>query len=310
MGFEGIRFRREADSVLERDAGFLWDPERELVDAHVTSSGSRDSVDEEKLDKIRSPVETKSKMKGTIASPAGLEETLAGIRRDLERVEMYHQRVRDQPGGRWEWSDKVLPRVQSEVEKISNLMDSWEHEANREGRKHVRNVLSDALNPLHAGLDDLKQALDGGSTSKEIERARSGHADAPGDLVDDFRELKARRIALLELLKYKERRVIFQYIATHEGEELPDREKGKNSWKWWASTYLETEYGLIKEGVWEHHYSLTERGELVDEVLWKLEQKPLLELLGEGRMSTAEASLKLLPHHINADEWAAWKEVF
>jgi hypothetical protein len=50
MDSEGILFRREADSVLERDAGFLWDPERELVDAHVTSNGSRDSVDEEKLD--------------------------------------------------------------------------------------------------------------------------------------------------------------------------------------------------------------------------------------------------------------------
>lgn len=39
-------------------------------------------------------------MKGTIASPSGLEETLARIQRDLERIEMYHRRVRDQPEGR------------------------------------------------------------------------------------------------------------------------------------------------------------------------------------------------------------------
>lgn len=137
-------------------------------------------------------------------------------------------------------------------------MESWEHEADRDGKERVRKVLADALSPLHAGLYDLEPALDGVFTSKEVELARSDHKKAPKGLADDFRELKSRRVALLKLLMNEELRVIFSYIDAHEEEELPDRKiKRGSSWRWWASRYLETEYGLVKEGVWPHWYSLT-----------------------------------------------------
>lgn len=291
----------------DRDFGFLWKDERMLVDAHATSSGPRDTVDEELLSDLRRPVETKSRMKGEIVSPKALRETLERVRKDLERIEMYHRRVRDQPGGSWEWSDKILPRVQSEVEKMSRLMQSWEHEAGRESRTRVREVLSDALTPIHNGLDELERALAGGFSPEERQLARAGEETAPEGLADDYRELKSRRAALLKLLKDAELRVIFQFIGVFEGEPLPERKKGGNNWKWWASRYLKGEYGLIEESAWG--YELTERGELVDQVLWNLERKPLLEMLGQGRMSTAEAALQLLPHHVGAVRWGVWEDI-
>lgn len=293
--------------MKDRSLGFLRPSERNLTEAYRASTGSAETPDEEKLSEIRDPVETKSRMKSSIATPEGLRETLETIHIDLKRVEAYHRRVRDQPGGRWEWSDQILPRIQSEVDKMSMLMASWEHETDREGREHVRDILSDALEPLHTGLDDLEHALDGEFTSKERRRARSGHKEAPEGLADDFQELKSRRVALLKLLKDQELRVIFQYIATHEREQLPERKKGGNLWKWWTSLYLESKHELVEESSWG--YQLTKRGELVNQVLWNLEKKPLLEMLGEGRMSTAEAALQLLPHHVGADRWDAWDEV-
>jgi hypothetical protein len=290
----------------DRDSGFLWKDERKLVDAHATSSGSSDKVDEEVLADIRRPAETKSRMKGDIVSAEVLNETLEQVWKDLERIEMYHRRVRDQPGGSWEWSDKILPRVQSEVEKMSRLMESWEHEADREGRTRVREALSDALSPLHNGLDDLERALDSEFEAEDRRRARAGEKTAPEGLADDYRELKSRRAALLKLLKDAELRVIFQFIGVFEGKQLPERKKGGNNWKWWTSRYLKREYELVEESAWG--YRLTERGELVDQVLWNLEKQPLLEMLGQGRMSTAEAALQLLPHHVGADRWDAWKD--
>lgn len=49
------RSLREDDYELERDTGFLRNPERKLVDAHVDGE-SRDAVDDEMLDEIRNPV--------------------------------------------------------------------------------------------------------------------------------------------------------------------------------------------------------------------------------------------------------------
>lgn len=49
------RSLREDNYELERDTGFLRNPERKLVDAHVYGE-SRDAVDDEMLDEIRNPV--------------------------------------------------------------------------------------------------------------------------------------------------------------------------------------------------------------------------------------------------------------
>lgn len=213
----------------DRDSGFLWKDERKLVDAHATSRGSRETINKEVLADMRRPVETKSRMKGDIVSPEALKETLERVRKYLERIEMYHPQVRYQPGGSWEWSDKILPRVQSEVEKMSKLMESWEHEADREGRTRVRQALSDALSPLHNGLYDLERALDAGFDPEKRQLARAGEETAPEGLADDYRELKSRRAALLKLLKDAELRVIFQFIGVFEGEPLPEPKKGGNN---------------------------------------------------------------------------------
>ncbi|KMT45903.1 hypothetical protein EL22_26265 [Halostagnicola sp. A56] len=259
------------------------------------------------MDEVRDPSEAKSRLKTEIASPEELREILEIIYQDLERIEAYHCRVREQPGGRWTWSDQVLPKVQREVEQLSLLFNRWEQESQRKGRNNVRGVLADALQPLHEGLDELNQALNGKYSIKEREMARQGKDSVPKELADDYRSLEARREALLALLEDAELRVIFHYVENHEGEKLPKRTRGENLWSWWTSRFLRGEYGLVEDSAWG--FRLTNRGELVSEVLWNLEEKPLLELLGEGAMPTAEAALKLLPHHVGADRWKAWENV-
>lgn len=290
--------------MKDRRTGFLWEDERDLTDAYRPPRLSSAEHPEAELDDERDYVAIKSRMKSDIMSPAGLRDALKSIRTDLERVEAYHCRVRDQPGGRWRWKDEILPRVQSEVTDLSRVLDRWEQQADGTGKENVREVLADALRPLHDGLDELARALDGEYSADEEQNAQEGVDGAPGELAADFRELEARRAALLAILHDEGLRVIFQHIVVHEGDPLPDKKKGGNPWKWWISRYLDTEYGLVEESAWG--YQLTRRGELLNEVLRNLEEKPLLELLGEGAMSTAEAALMLLPH-VGADRWEAWE---
>lgn len=289
----------------DRRAGFLWEDERALTDAYdsmpVPATGARD-VD---LSEMRNPTEVKSRMKGDIASPAELRKTLETLHRDLKRIEVYHRHVRDQPGGRWDWQDRILPQIQPEVERVSEALEGWQKGAERTGKEQVRNLLRNAFRPLHDGLDEIVAVKDGEYTYEEEMMASAGEEGAPEDLVQDYRELEARRRAVLALLKEAELRVIFHYIDAFENDPLPDRTKGGNEWSWWASRYLETEYGLVEKHGWG--YRLTERGHRVEIVLRNLEELSLQKRLGLGSISTAEAVLQLLPYHLQADRWEAWE---
>lgn len=293
--------------MTERDSGLLWEDERSLIDAY---GGIRkwEEPKESDFEGLRDPVDTKSRLKRKVATLTAIREGIETVRRDFERLELFHTRVRAQPGGRWEWNDQILPAIETEVEKLARLLGRWQAEAEREGRTAIREMLADALRPLHANLNELERMLEGEYSLEEEEQARAGADDAPAALAADVRELKARRVALLALLEDAELRVIFQYIGCFEGRKLPDRMKGGRQWAYWETRYLENEYGLTEEGAWGPQF--TQRGELVDEVLWNLEALRLIERLGEGPISTAEAVLMTLPHHVGADRWDAWDEVF
>lgn len=179
------------------------------------------------------------------------------------------------------------------MERVSLVLDRWQQEAERTGKGRVQNLLRNAFRPLHDGLDEIAAIKDGEDTYEEEAMASAGEEGASEDLVWDYRKLETRREAVLALLKDAELRVIFHYIGAFENDPLPDRTKGGNEWSWWASRYLETEYGLVEKHGWG--YRLTERGHRVETVLRNLEELSLQKRLGLGAISTAEAVLQLLP---------------
>ena len=291
--------------------GFLYKDERDVIDAHAGTPGAtvemlktntdgeiqlqEDSLNEELLAKVRDVSDTKYRLHNKTATPDTISEILQAHRMDLERLKNYYCQVRPQPGGRWYWRDRVLPRIQQEVESLQLLLDSWQEVADSTGDETSREVLSDAMGPLHRGLDELNERLDA------IDEGTADLENESEGVVKDKKELSARRAALFALLEREELVELFEYVSDNPGSKLPDKKIGGNPWTWWASRTLETEHGLVKEQGWG--YQLSDRGDLVHEVLSNFEEAPLVLMVGEGKMSTAEAALTLLDHHFPVDQW-------
>jgi hypothetical protein len=294
--------------------GFLYKDERDVIDAHAGTPGAtvemlktntdgeiqlqEDSLNEELLAKVRDVSDTKYRLHNKAATPDTISEIIQAHRMDLERLKNYYCQVRPQPGGRWYWRDRVLPHIQHEVESLQLLLESWQEAANSTGDETVREELVTAMKPLHRGLDELNERLDA------IDEGTADLESESKELKNDKEELRARRAALFELLKREGLLELFEYIADNPGGKLPDETIGDNTWNWWASRMLETKHELVKDitdRAWG--YELTDRGELVYEVLSNFEDASLVHMVGEGKMSTAEAALSLLDHHFPVDQW-------
>jgi hypothetical protein len=293
--------------------GFLYEDERDVIDAHAGTPGAtvemlktdtngeiqlqEDSLNEELLAKVRDVNDTKYRLHNKTATPDTISEILQAHRMDLERLKNYYCQVRPQPGGRWYWRDRVLPHIQQEVESLQLLLESWQEVADSTGDETVKEVLSDAMGPLHRGLHELNEQLDA------IDEGTADLENESEGIVGNRQELKARREGLFALLRDEDLLELFEFIADNPGSKLPDENIGGNTWEWWTSRTLETEHGLVKNKKESWGYQLTDRGTLVYEVLSNFEEAPLVRMVGEGEMSTPEAALTLLDHHFPVDHW-------
>lgn len=285
--------------------GFLYDDEQNLIDAHAGTPGATvemletntddeiqlegDALNEDLLENVSDVSKIKSRLKRKTATSDNINEILRAYRMDLERVKNFYCQVLPQPGGHWYWRDRVLPHIQHEVESLQLLLESWQQAANSTGDETVREVLSDAMRPLHRGLDELNERLDA------IDKGTADLETESEGIVDNKQELKARRAGLFALLEREGLLELFQHIADNPGSNLPEKKIGGNPWDWWASRMLETKYGLVNDQGWS--YQLSDRGALVYEVLSNFEEASLVRMVGEGKMSTAEAALIMLDHH-------------
>jgi len=256
-----------------------------------------ESRNDDLLEKVTDISDTKYRLRHETATSDSIIGILRASRMDLERLKKFYCQVLPQPGGRWYWRDRVLPHIQQEVESLQLLLESWQEVADSTGDETAREVLSDAMGPLHRGLDELNERLDAiDEGTADLEKESEG-------IVDNKQELSARREALFALLRNEDLLELFEFIADNPGKELPKEKIGGNIWEWWASRTLETEHGLVKDKEESWGYQLSDRGDLVYEVLSNFEDASLVQMAGEGKMSTAEAALILLDHHFPVDQW-------
>jgi len=271
-----------------RDYGFLRPSERKFVDSDGERGGAR-------LRGVR------YQLKKGPASSEGLQEALESIRADLVRIERFYTTIREQPGGTYDWHDRVLPLVADELFELEEHLGALRHKAEQDTLNYTRQELSSAFAvPLREGLTELEKKDKGGIGPREVLATLRGSEDENEELAADFDELQARRQGLLTLLKDRELREINDWILANEGRKLPDRKKKGNNWKWWTRRYLKTELGVVHESGWG--YEMTERGETVHRALQQLRDSDFVRQFEEnGEWDIA--ALTLLENHFDTERW-------
>lgn len=112
------------------------------------------------------------------------------------------------------------------------------------------------------------------------------------------------------MLADEELRAIFKFIyesaENAQKRSLENERKGKKTWKYWASTVLESRYSLVEDSMPERNstrsYEITERGRVVMNTLQRIQNTEYIA----ADHSTDEAyrwSLHLLRHFHGAEEW-------
>lgn len=305
--------------MSERRYGFLWDDEREFVDAYRSANTGPDWcphdetdltwdewVEQDAKDRIENHSQIKSRIKTDAASYSVLRDALVAFRKDLFAVQFFYTEILDYPGGQYEFLDRILPALEYEMKRLREQLENWEEwsEQQREYGDSTLDDIGNALEPLHEDLELIKQVQEEGPSSKlhlEYHKANAGREDADPEWVREVEERSKRRKALAVLLSPEngELRELFEWIATHPGQKLPDNKIGGNTWKWWSSTKLKNEHGLAEKSGWG--YELTPRGGAVNEALARLDETDAFGPLEEE--TDYEWTLRLLRFYNAADEW-------
>lgn len=185
---------------------------------------------------------------------------------DLWRTRNYYCILKDQPEGKREWTNEVLPELEMEIEQLQTHLTTLRELATSSRDSEIKRELSDAIGPF---LRDVNAA---GQLAREPER---------------------RYQLLHALLKEPEEREMLEWITENPQQKLPDRKKGGNTWSWWVSKRLAGECGLVTESVWG--WELTERDEAVHQALQAVLDVPAVQQRQRSEGIDAEtAALRVL----------------
>ena len=229
----------------DRNIGFLWDDERELIDSYRPATFGR--ADERSTPEFESLTEENAmrvghRLRNGPASPQGLGEILEVIRHDLYQIERFWDDAMVDEDGRFEFENIVLPANQDRIEKLHQLLEVWLERAESEQLQADQQVLNEKLEPLRNDLEP-----------------------------DDNEEYQARLDALAALIRENELRAILEWIAANPGKKVRQEAYRDTDWRWLASRKLRTMHGVVEnDGPWDHCYRLTERGEAVVATLQRL----------------------------------------
>lgn len=235
------------DSYMgDRNIGFLWDDEREFIDAdrRVESGSSNEEGSTPEFESLteENGMRVGHRLRNGPASTQGLGEILEVVRHDLYQIERFWDEAMIDEDGRFEFKNIVLPANQDRIEKLHLLLEDWLERAESEQLQVDQQVLNEKLEPLR---EDLKP--------------------------DDSEEYCTRLDALAALIRENELRAVLEWIDTNPGKKVRQEAYRDADWRWLASRKLRTMHGVVEnDGPWDHCYQLTDRGEAVVATLQRL----------------------------------------
>lgn len=222
----------------DRNIGFLWDDEREFIDAHpkVTKPAEASEITPDFEAKgVKNPTQVRHRIRNGPASPQGLGEILKEVHGDLELLERFWYDAMIHDDGRFEFQNIVLPANEDRLRELHTLLGEWIKRAESEHLQVDQQVLNAKLEPLREDIDP-----------------------------EDSEEYLTRLDALAALIRENELRVVLEWINAKPGKKVRQEAHRDSNWRWLASRKLRTMYGLIEnDGSWDHCYRLTERGDAV-----------------------------------------------
>lgn len=298
--------------MSDRRYGFLWEDERQYIDAYrepireMDRSGTDfDEIYDERLSEaLDNPRQVKSRLKNEAASVDSLREALVSFREDLLAVQWFYTQVADQPEGTYEFLEYHMPLLESEIQRLQETLDRWNEWAEQQDdlSDEIRADIGDCLEPLHQDLERIAQVMEEGPSSElahEYRKANAGADDADPEFVREVEERSTRRKVLAVLLQNPDLRELFEWIAANPKRKLPSEQIGGNTWKWWCSTKLKNEHELVEESGWG--FELTPRGEAVRESLNRFDEADVFGKLDEKE--DFEWTLSILEFFHGGDEW-------
>lgn len=295
----------------DRNSGFLWSDEKQLIDktANIDHPYYPDSDDDSEIDERK----VKSRIRNGIGTRQALKSVLEDIHADLRRFERFHKSVIEQPGGRWELEDDILPYVGDEIRDLRVLFERWD-ESSETRDETLREDLRECLRPMYEDLAaecwiqefTVRERMDAAIDSENAPAglSQSDVSETTEGIEEDMKERDARRDALTAILQDGDFYGMFVLVSGFEGQkkdEYQNLTKGGNSWKWWISRILKREYGVVEEGGWG--YELTERGERIYEVIERLADDPAVSSACEQGATVPEAARVLLRRHLRTARW-------
>lgn len=299
---------------MDERTGLFRESERKLIDGHAGKPDITAAIeggvgqfavahDELTQDEQRAMLEevdekrVKSVLKNDRAQAGRIREHLHSVFLDLWRVRNFYYEVREQPAGRREWQERVYPAIKPELENIASLTNEWGvFSGEGANTEEVRDQLLQSVEtPLRTDLEAIQRPSEREDELEAYAKKVKGADDVPDAFAADFEELDKRHEVLLSLLRDDEYRDVFEFIVDNPGSKLPDRKKGGNPWKWWASRMLETRDGVIQESGWG--FELTPRGEAIHEAIKALMSTDCVQQMAETRdISASEAASKHLAY--------------
>jgi len=288
---------------MERGA-LLQQSEREYLDAYHCYSNRRLSGATEKEnipvpgEKKYSPDIDEAKAKYRIKNElgVGLHNKIKRFSDDLAAVENFYTHV--MPDGRYRFHEFILVPAVDELEGLRDQLDQLIEYAESDRYAQLRGDVSGSLAPLFADLERYRIYGESGPAEFDNVVFEDGTPVEPDELAAEWEEYDRRLEILGALLADGGLLEIFEWIAEHEGEQVPDRET-KSSGRTWKQTIgnelrAETELGngLVQKAGWG--FELTTRGEQVYEAYCELmSSEPVEEYSGE-QFEDHEVALRYL----------------
>lgn len=276
---------------MERGS-LLQESEREYLDAYHCYPGRRlhGGTDRENIpvqgEKQYDPDIDEAKAKYRIKNEVGKQfhDNIQRFNHDLRAFENFYTNL--SPDGRYKFHEFILPTAVDELKRLRDHVDQLIERAESDRYGELRGSVSTALTPLLADLEEYRAYAETGPTEFDNVVFEDGDIIEPHQLAAEKKEHDRRCEILAELLADDGLLEIFEWIAEHEGENVPNRTKQDSGYTWTQAigkhlrAETESGNGLVEKTAWG--FELTTRGTQVYEGYCQLaSSEPVQQYTGD-----------------------------